>query len=358
MMENGRVFMNRSENTPVDDEPFQTSLMWRNGHLQTVRAALSRAGSWPYQARRQILPTSDDDQLVLHDDVPLGGEHPSRCVLLVHGLGGSHLSPYMVRIAHKLREMGIRTFRLDMRGCGAGWPLARRPGHAGRSEDLAVAIHFIRSQLPAHQLAVVGFSLGGNIVLKLLGEWGSRASAFVERAMAIGPPVDLLACARNIQRPAMYFYNRWFIRSLLDTARRRALVDPEVAACLRGAMPRNLYEFDDRVTAPLSGFAGAEDYYARCSSARKLGAITVPSLILTSADDPLVPQSMFSSLGSSPDVTLQMTRHGGHVGYFSREGQSGDPYWLDRRVIQFVTSPTPNPKRNATNPAGDSDLTR
>jgi uncharacterized protein len=312
---------------------------WRNGHLQTVRAAWSRAEKWPYQAQQHILETSEGDRLVLHEDVPHPTDAHRQCVLLVHGLGGSHLSPYMVRIAHKLRERGIPAFRLDMRGCGAGWSLARQPGHAGRSEDVAVAVKFIRASYPDHALVLIGFSLGGNIVLKLLGEWNSLARGLVDRALAVAPPVDLAACARNIQRPAMYLYNRWFVRLLLDAARRRASIDPAVAERLQGLPPRTLYEFDDRVTAPLSGFSGAEEYYARCSAAPRVPEISVPSLILSAADDPLIPPSILSPLSSHPPLSLQLTRHGGHVGFFSRPDGAGDPYWLDRRVLQFVLHP-------------------
>jgi uncharacterized protein len=323
-------------------ETFQPPLLLRSGHLQTLRAALMRAEHWPYQARQHVLETSDGDRLVLHDDNPEGniqeGTHQlSQCALLVHGLGGSHLSPYMVRISHKLREMGVRTFRLDMRGCGAGWDLARRPGHAGRSEDVEVAARYIRSQLPSHRLTLVGFSLGGNIVLKLLGELGDRAAALVDRAMAVAPPVDLSECARNLQRPGMFLYNRWFVRSLMDAARRRALFDPEVEARLRGSAPRTLYEFDDRVTAPLSGFSGADEYYAKCSAAPGLGRIAVPSLILSAADDPLIPPAIFRRLTFSRPVFLQITRYGGHVGFFSRPEAEEDEFWLDRRVMEVVT---------------------
>jgi uncharacterized protein len=320
-------------------ETFQPPFLMRNGHLQTLRAALTRAEQWSYQARKHVLETSEGDRLVLHDDIPEGRRELPRSALLVHGLGGSHLSPYMVRIAHKLRERGVRTFRLDMRGCGAGWDLARRPGHAGRSEDVEVALRFIRSQLPSHSLTLVGFSLGGNIVLKLLGELGDQAAPLIDRAMAVAPPVDLAECARNIQRPGMYLYNRWFVRSLLDTARRRALFDPDVDARLRGAPPRTLYEFDDRVTAPLSGFSGADEYYAKCSSAPHLGKIAIPSLILSAADDPLIPPTIFQQVALPTPVFLHITRYGGHVGFFGRPEADRDEFWLDQRVMEFVIRP-------------------
>jgi uncharacterized protein len=335
---------------PQDHVQLAPPWLWRSGHMQTVRAAWSRAEHWPYVARQHILVTSDDDRLVLHEDIPDSGRATPRCVLLVHGLGGSHLSPYMVRIAHKMREAGVHVFRLDMRGCGAGWSLARQPGHAGRSEDVAVAVHFIRRQFPEYPLALIGFSLGGNIVLKLLGEWNCNGRGLVDRVLAVAPPVDLAACARNIGRPAMFLYNRWFIRMLLTAARRRAVFDPEVARRLEGPAPRSLYEFDDRVTAPLSGFSGADEYYARCSAGPKLLEISVSSLILTAADDPLIPHSIFSSLSARPELSVEVTRHGGHVGFFSRPDRAGDPYWLDRRVIHFVASPrvAPDPSNRAS----------
>jgi predicted alpha/beta-fold hydrolase len=242
----------------------------------------------------------------------------------------------MARIASKLRARGVRTFRLDMRGCGAGDQLAQKTAHAGRSEDVAAAVDFVSTECPQSALVVVGFSLGANQVLKLLGEWGDSAPPRLSRAMAVAPPIDLLACARNISRPSRFVYNWWFVRALVRDARRRAAWVPALANIDWTRPPRKLYEFDDRITAPVNGFSGAEHYYARSSSLASLQRIRRPTLILAARDDPLVPAQIFQQRILSDQVVLHMTEQGGHVGYIGRRNSDPDRYWLDWRVVEFI----------------------
>jgi predicted alpha/beta-fold hydrolase len=276
--------------------------------------------------------------LVLHEDRPDDEDQEGTCCLLVHGLAGCHGSPYMVRTAHKLNARGIRTFRLDLRGYGAGFHMAQKPGHAGRSEDVRAAVRFLAERCPDSALVLVGFSLGANLVLKLLGEWSDNVPPCVARAMAVAPPIDLHACARNIERARHTLYNRWFVRALMrDVARRREFV-PSLRELDLARPPRKLREFDDRITAPLSGFAGAREYYTRSSSRRVLHRIRVPTLILAARDDPIVPCGAFDSLPHSPHLTVHITRHGGHLGFFARKGTDADRRWMDWRVVDFVTA--------------------
>jgi predicted alpha/beta-fold hydrolase len=187
-------------------------------------------------------------------------------------------------------------------------------------------------------LVVVGFSLGGNQVLKMVGEWGKDA-VNVRRVMAVAPPIDLLACARNIARPSRFAYNRWLVRTLVREARRRAKWVPALAAIDWSRPPKKLFEFDDRVTAPVNGFSGAEHYYAESSSAQWLDKIRCPTFILADRNDPVVPASVFAHLPASDYVSLHMTRCGGHVGYVGRKSTDPDRYWLEWRVVDFVLGP-------------------
>ena len=329
--------MNQSSNA-ITGHDFRPHALLRSGHAQTICAALRKPTGIAYDARQHVISTTDGDRLVLHEDCPPDGAPTKICALLVHGLIGSHLSPYMVRIAHKLSRRGVRVFRLDMRGCGAGVGLARKPAHAGRSEDVAAAVRFITTRCPNAGVAVVGFSLGGNQVLKMLGEWGAEAPDQVLRAMAVAPPIDLLECSRNIERPSCFFYNRWFLRWLIQNTRHRNNVVQDGAPADLSPAPTTLFEFDERVTAPLSGFRGAADYYAQTSSAAVLENIHTPTSILAAADDPIVPGKIFRSIPASPRLSLLMPRHGGHVAFLSGANGDSDGYWLDWRVVQFVTA--------------------
>jgi len=316
---------------------FRPHPLLRNGHLQTIAGAYAPLPRHVYRAERRVVDLLDGEQLVLHDDRPVEWRPGDRCVLLLHGLGGGYHSPYMIRTAEKLRARGLRVFRMDMRGHGAGLRLAQSPGHAGRSEDAAAAIAKIAELGPDSPIAIAGVSLGGNILLKWLGEVGVAAHPQVDRALAVAPPIDLLACCQLIQRLRSRLYDRAFVRTLMRQVAERREHWTSLATLDLRQPPRSLFEFDNRVTAPLSGFRDAEHYYAMASAASRLATIAVPTLILAAADDPLVPPGMLESAPRSEFVTLRITAHGGHVGYIGRRGVDPDRHWLDWRIVDWAT---------------------
>jgi len=317
---------------------FRPHPLLRGGHLQTLYAALVSRTEIPYQAQQHVVPVTFGDQIVVHDDCPAQWRDGGLCAVLIHGLGGCHGSPYMVRIAHRLNQKNVRTFRMDMRGCGAGFRLAQQPGHAGRSEDVQAVVDFVTRFCPASPIVLFGVSLGGNLLLKLLGEWAGSPPENVLRAMAVAPPVDLVACSEAISRRRMMAYNRWFVRSLMQQVRTRSDFVTELAKISLVPPPRTLFQFDDRITARLSGFANAGEYYERSSSLPLLPQIRVPTVILTAVDDPMIPVGIFKSAQPSDHVHLHITSGGGHVGFVGRSNGDPDRYWLDWRVVEFVTS--------------------
>ncbi|HTN76560.1 MAG TPA: alpha/beta fold hydrolase [Pirellulaceae bacterium] len=316
---------------------FQPHPLIRGGHAQTILGAYL-----PHQQRlsatqRQLITLPDGDQLVLHDDCPPSWQPDQRAVLLIHGLGGSHASPYMVRIAAKLFARGVRCWRLDMRGFGAGYALAKHPGHAGRSEDVRATIEAIAQHCPHAPLSAIGFSLGGNIVLKLAAESGDHPPGTLDSIAAVCPPIDLSASSQNIKRGMNFVYDRAFVKALLTMLRRRRSELPHFAdeAPLL-PRPRNLLEFDDRYTAPKSGFLSAADYYAQSSSGPLLARITLPTLIVAAADDPLIPARIFDPALLSPAIDLQITAGGGHLGFVGVAGVDPDRRWLDWRLLEWA----------------------
>jgi predicted alpha/beta-fold hydrolase len=323
---------------------FQPHRLLRSGHAQTCFTTIWPGRLPPYRARQHVFPTTHDDQLVLHDDQPGEWRQGGLTALLIHGLGGCHRSAYLARTAAKLNARGVRTFRLDMRGCGSGERLAKKPGHAGRSEDVAAAVQFIHQICPGSKLVAAGFSLGGNILLKWLAESGSNEAAEngsrgVDRALAVSAPIDLALCAQGMEQRQRRIYTRFFVRILLRQLNGRRALLPDLAQIDLAVPPRTLYEFDDRVTAPLSGFACADEYYALCSAAPQLGSIRTPTVLLTAADDPLIPVEMYSGIPASESLAIRITRHGGHVGFYGRSACDPDWYWLDWRVVDFVMGP-------------------
>ena len=320
--------------------------LFRGGHAQTLAGAFLPGPRYRYRAALVRVPLPDGDTLVLHDDRPAGWQTGDPAALLVHGLAGCHQSGYMERIAAKLNAAGVRAFRMDLRGCGAGEGLACRPYHAGRSDDALAALQTIERLCPGSPLSLIGFSLGGNIALKLLGESPDDLSPALASAVAVSPPIDLDACVRSLDRFWCRFYDRHFTRLL----NRRAWSDAGVQrigfppsggsgpaeAGTPTSRPRGLREFDDRYTAPRSGFASADEYYARCSSAQFIPRIRIATRILTAADDPMIPIRVFDGIDLPRHVRLHVTDHGGHLGFVARRGPDADCRWMDWRVVEWV----------------------
>jgi predicted alpha/beta-fold hydrolase len=324
----------------MSDSPFPSfrpHLLFRGGHAQTLAGAYLPSRAPHYRAERRVVRLDDGDALVLHDDCPRNWQPSDRSVLMIHGLAGCHDSGYMRRIAHKLNARGVRVFRMDLRGCGAGVSLARLPYHSGRTEDAAAALRAIAQTLPDSPTTLIGFSLGANITLKLLGELGDRTCANLDSAVAVCPPVDLAACSRQISLASNRVYDRYFVGLLLEQLRIRRRQVPHAPLGRIARTPRSLWEFDDRFTAPVCGFGTADRYYAEASSAHGIGQITLPTLILASRDDPMIPPAALEQAARPACVELRLTEHGGHLGFVGRAGVDADRRWMDWRVVEWVT---------------------
>ena len=310
----------------------------RNGHLQTIAGVYVPDRGFHHGAEPRVVDLDDGDRIVLHDDVPLRWQPGHRVALLLHGVAGCHRSPYMVRVAAKLNAAGVRTFRMDMRGCGAGFMLAQRPGHAGRSEDAAAAIQAIQQWCPDSCVTLIGFSMGGNIALKLAGEAGSSPPGGLDAVLAVAPPIDLTRCAANLETGLNPIYSKNFVGGLVRQVRQRRKFSPVLRGIPLNPRPRRLVEFDDRFTAPLSGFSGAHEYYERCSSIQLLRHIRLRSLILSASDDPVVPSEMFRDTQLADETELHLSKHGGHVGFVGISGVDPDRRWMDWRIVDWTLS--------------------
>lgn len=315
--------------------PFRPPLWLRGGHAQTL-VALGFTGprSTP-TPRRHRVELDDGDAVVLSETLPEDWRPGDRAALVVHGLAGCHESPYMRRIAHKLARCGVRVFRLDLRGCGAGEGLARLPYHAGLTGDLRAALATIAGLCGDGPVALVGFSLGGNLVLKLLGE-SLALPANVDRAVAICPPIDLHVCCRALERGLARLYDRHFVSLLVKKARRDARRHGDGDVPILNPWPRSLFEFDRCYTAPLSGFDSAEHYYRESSAAAWIPHVTVPTTVLAAGDDPVVPPHIFAAVDWPACVRLVETTHGGHLGFIGRRGADPDRCWMDWRVLEWT----------------------
>jgi predicted alpha/beta-fold hydrolase len=317
---------------------FRPHPLLRNGHAQTLAGAYLPSGRFVERAVQRRVTLPDGDCVVLHDDRPTAWRPGDRVALLLHGLAGNHQSSYMLRIARKLVGHGVRAFRMDLRGCGAGEGLASRPYHAGRSEDARAALEYLQTLCPGSLATVVGFSLSGNTVLKLLGESPKAVPINVERAAVLCPSLDLGLCARSLLGPCQKIYERHFVWLLCRQIEANRRLRPDVPPLNAKRRLRTLLEFDDAYTGPVCGFGTADNYYAINSARQHIGNIRLPTLILTAADDPLVPIASFEALQSPENVLVHRTEHGGHLGYIGKAGVDADLRWMDWRIVDWATA--------------------
>ena len=301
--------------------------------MQTAVAAHLPVADLPSQ--RQLVDLEDGDQISLELSTPPGwqAEHPT--VLILHGLCGSHEGANLVRLAAKIVAQGGRAVRMNMRGCGSGKGLARQLYHSGRSEDIFAALQALHAETPQSPLTLVGFSLGGNQVLKLAGELGGSAAQYLARVIAICAPVDLHGCAAMLARPENRFYNRHFVRQLHADVLERHHFFPDLSKL---DLPDKLtvYDFDDIYTAPQSGFASADDYYTQTSAASFVPDITLPCHILFADDDPFIDASAFDGLRLASNVEVYHTTHGGHLGFLGTPWRPGGFRWMDTQVMRWL----------------------
>lgn len=290
----------------------------RSNHLQTVLPSFLAPGAEP-PSNRWIAELDGGDQLSCELSAPKNWQ--GQTVVLVHGLGGSHASNYMIRIARKLYLKGCQVIRVNLRGCGSGAGLSKLPYCGGNSADLLRVLQTCKSQFPNSPVTLIGFSLGGNIALKLAGELGEGAAQWIESCIAVCAPLHLGRSVRAIERYTLY--HRHFLKSLIKQF-------------YREERPRSLYEIDDTITAPFWGYRGAEDYYQNCSSIRFLPHIRQSTRLLYAEDDPFVDLSPLKALHLPDAVQAWTTQHGGHMGFLGRCNREHKSQWMDQTLLEWV----------------------
>jgi predicted alpha/beta-fold hydrolase len=224
---------------------------------------------------------------------------------------------------------------MNLRNAGSGFGRARGIYHAGRTEDLRAVLDWAISRSPGSPIALVGFSLGANLVLKLAGELDAHPIPQVDSVLAASPPVDLSACCKFLMRPTGRPYDRNLVNQLKKLVDRLHARFPELGAPdLAGV--RSLYEFDDRYTAPRNGFLHAEDYYSRSSSAGFIPRIRIPGLVVHARDDPFIPPAPVASCAWPSQLDVEILNHGGHLGFVSQKPWAGDRRWLETRMTAWL----------------------
>jgi uncharacterized protein len=336
-----------------ETDPYTFLPRLRNGHLMTMVT-----WGWPRRFPRlpapvaRLFDVAPGVQVLAHAHWhPSPRRHPT--LLLLHGLEGSSEAHYMRGIADKGFRAGFNVVRLNQRNCGGTEHLSNTLYHSGLTEDPVVVLRELvaRDRLPS--VVVAGYSLGGNLAVKLAGDFGEAAPPELHAVAAVSPTIDLERCVRALERRSNAVYQWNFVRNLKSRMRRKARLFPDRFSLEPLASIRTVREFDDRYTAPHFGFRDASDYYHRASALRVADRIRVPTLILAAEDDPFVPSAPFADplVRANPAITVRVSRHGGHCAFLGAAENGEDGYWAERAIVQFARAHARVP------PGGEADLT-
>lgn len=309
---------------------------WLPGaHLQTLFPHVFRRRA-PPPLRRERFELDDGDFI----DIDWTPERVGPLVVLLHGLEGSVRSHYAAGLMTTLNARGLQVAMMNFRGCSGEPNRLPRSYHSGETGDIDTFLRLLRLRFPQRPLYAVGISLGGNVLVKWLGEHPQQA--VVAKAVAVSVPFELNKAALRLQSGLSRLYQFHLLRKLRASTRAKAARMTLPVPVERLSAMTSFRAFDDQVTAPLHGFDGVDDYYQRSSSRQFLAHIRTPTIILQAQDDPFmtadaIPES--SELG--PGVRLELSRHGGHVGFVGGSWPWKVHYWLDRRVCEILTDPDP-----------------
>lgn len=317
---------------------FRPHLLLRGGNLQTLVAALLPADDLVAKTRQVFVTLSDGDKIVLHDNRPENWQETDPSVLLMHGLGGCHGSPYIKRAAQKLNDRGIRTFRMDLRGCGAGEQHAQGGAHCGSWDDVRQVVEALGTDMPSSPLHLVGYSMGGALALNMAGELGARPCGQLASVMAVCPPVDLHALDESFKHGAGRLYSRHLARMIWRQITRRVSLMENPPAVDMSRKPRHIREVDEQIIVPFHGYGTVDDYYDNASAIKRMADIRVPTLVVAAADDPVIPIAPLYQLAKNDFVKVQITPGGGHLGFVGRSGVDADRRWIDWRVVEWITN--------------------
>lgn len=297
----------------------------RSPHLQTVLSYLWKDGKAPPSEQFKV-SLDNGDQLSCHLSNPQKDEAPKKIVVMVHGLGGSYLSGYLVRLTRKIYQAGYCAVRVNLRNCGSGEGLSALPYNGGTSSDILAVLKVLKERYPFSSIVLMGFSLGGNIALKLAGELGEEGKRYIDRLIAVCPTIDLYHAVQQIEKKGNWIYHQYYLSHLLKQSKK-----------WQGTFSiKSIFDFDEKITAPLWGYKNAMDYYKKCSSSAFISKISVPTLILFAKDDPFIDCSILEPIALPPCVDVYFTQHGGHMGFLAWSGREHGYYWMDKQLISWI----------------------
>ena len=316
----------------IYSKDFIPSLGLRNPHVQTIYPSLFRSVKGVNYSRERI-ETPDGDFL----DLDWSKAGSSKLAIVVHGLEGSADRPYIKGMVKALNQGDYDAVSMNMRGCSGETNRFLYAYHSGKTEDLETIIQHIIKKYSYSEISLIGFSLGGNLIVKYAGEKGNNIPSEITRVIAVSAPNNLQACSEKLTQPANFPYNWKFVNDLVKKSVEKGYEGPETGRVLRRNQVKNVIDFDSWFTAPVNGFASAKQYYRLNSGEHFIKDIKVKTLLLTAQNDPFLTEECFPINQSENHkyVDLEITRHGGHVGFMP--SIFAKTFWHESRVLKFLS---------------------
>jgi uncharacterized protein len=316
--------------------PFEPHPLLKNGHLMTIASAfVPRRFDIP-PAEVRLFQVEPDSRLLGHCHWQPGSCKDVPVIVIVHGLEGSSDSNYVLGIAEKAFHRGFHILRMNQRNCGGSEALTPTLYNSAMSADYRAVLEELANVDGFERVFFVGYSMGGNLVTKMAGEYGEHPPRALRAICTVCPSLDLAASADALERRENYFYQRHFVVGLLERyARKRSLFPRRYRKDGFGPI-RTVREFDEAIIAPQFGYRDADDYYEQASAKRVVADVRVPTLLITAEDDPFVPYSSFlaARIGENPAIRFAPTRCGGHCGFISKHS-GAERFWAEERVVEF-----------------------
>lgn len=318
----------------IANSDYRPPLLFRNKHINTIFPAIFRKVKCiPYQRFR--IDTNDNDFI----DFDLSLVNSRAVAVIVHGLEGNSQKPYIKGMVNACNEIGIDAISVNLRGCGAEPNRLFTSYHSGKTDDLNLIVNYANRELKYMSIILIGFSLGGNITLKYIGESGTKLPEYVKLAIGISVPCDLKSSAVQLSKLSNWIYLKRFMHSLKKKALFKIQKFNELSINKEGIQrTSDFLSFDNIFTAPVHGFENAENYYDKCSSRQFLSFITIPALLINAKDDPFLGYNCFpyKEAESNSNFYFETPRYGGHVGFILNYNFSS-AMWHEIRVKQFIS---------------------
>jgi predicted alpha/beta-fold hydrolase len=324
---------------PLPLENFEPHPLLRGAHIMTVAPVFwRRTFSLPPPEDRQF-QVDPESRLLAHCHWQPGKRSDASVIVIVHGLEGSSNSDYARGIAEAAFQRGFNAIRINQRNCGGSESLTPTLYNSGMSSDYRAVCEELANEDEFKEIFFAGYSMGGNLVLKMAGEYGDSFPLALRGICAVCPALDLAACADALERWDNRFYQRHFVTGLMNRYRRKAISMPDRYVQNKLPSVRTVRQFDDAITAPNFGYRDAREYYEAASAKRVLSHVRVPTLLITAKDDPVVPYFSIVAAGAEKNPAIQLVApdHGGHCAFISNKTGMAR-FWAEQRLVDFCDS--------------------